>query len=176
MIDDLLTYSRVGRRGRPPIAINVAKCVRTAIANLEVAITEAGAVIHCDPLPAVTADSGQLIQVFQNLIGNALKFSGERPPVIRISASNVPGTKGIPQWQFAVQDNGIGFDQQFSERVFVIFQRLHTRGEYQGNGMGLAIVKKIIERHGGRIWAESTPGAGATSTLSGAIAERSTAA
>ncbi len=178
LIDDLLTYSRVGRRGEAPIAIDAAKSVRTAVANLQIAIKEAGAVIHCDSLPTVLADPTQLAQVFQNLIGNALKFSGERPPVIRISAGTTSGAKGVSQWRFSVQDNGIGFDQQYCERVFVIFQRLHTRGEYPGNGMGLAIVKKIIERHGGRIWAESMPGTGTTFffTLSGPLAERSTAA
>ncbi|HWV45084.1 MAG TPA: PAS domain S-box protein, partial [Nitrospira sp.] len=155
LIDDLLTYSRVGRKGAAPVAIEATKSVRAAVANLQIAITEAGAVIHCDSLPTVFADPTQLIQVFQNLIGNALKFSSERPPVIRISACHLLDAKGSPQWRFSVQDNGIGFDSQYSERVFAIFQRLHTRSEYPGNGMGLAIVKKIVERHGGRIWVES---------------------
>ncbi len=178
LIDDLLIYSRVGRKGAAPVAIEAAKSVRAAVANLQIAITEAGAVIHCDWLPTVLADPTQLIQIFQNLIGNALKFSSERPPVIRISALNTPGTKGKPQWQFSVQDNGIGFDQQYGERVFAIFQRLHTRAEYPGNGMGLAIVKKIVERHGGKIWVESTPGVGTTFffTLTGLTAEHSAAA
>jgi PAS domain S-box-containing protein len=178
LIDDLLTYSRVGRRGATPVTIEATKSVRAAVANLQIAITERGAVIHCDALPTVFADPTQLIQVFQNLIGNALKFSSERPPVIRISSCIISGIKGAPQWRFSVQDNGIGFDQQYSERVFSIFQRLHTRSEYPGNGMGLAIVKKIVERHGGRIWVESTPGAGTTFffTLNGPLAEHSTAA
>ena len=178
LIDDLLTYSRVGRRGAAPIAIEAMKSARAAVSNLQIAITERGAVIHCDSLPTVFADPTQLIQVFQNLIGNALKFSGERPPVIRISACNISGGKGVPQWRFSVQDNGIGFDQQYSERVFAIFQRLHTRAEYPGNGMGLAIVKKIVERHGGKIWVESTPGVGTTFffTLNGPSAKYATAA
>ncbi|MGC4099534.1 MAG: PAS domain S-box protein [Nitrospira sp.] len=178
LIDDLLMYSRVGRRGEAPIAIDAAKSVRTAVANLQIAIKERGAVIHYDSLPTVLADPSQLNQVFQNLIGNALKFSSDRPPVIRISACSIPGTKGRSQWQFSVQDNGIGFDQQYGERVFVIFQRLHTRTEYPGNGMGLAIVKKIVEHHGGRIWVESTPKMGTTFffTLSGPLGESSTAA
>ena len=178
LIDDLLTYSRVGRRGAAPVAIEAMKSARAAVANLQMAVTEAGATIHCDSLPVVFADPTQLIQVFQNLIGNALKFSGERPPVIRISACDISGAKGAQQWQFSVQDNGIGFDQQYSERVFAIFQRLHTRAEYPGNGMGLAIAKKIVERHGGRIWVESTPGVGTTFffTLNGPLAKHLAAA
>jgi PAS domain S-box-containing protein len=178
LIDDLLMYSRAGKQGAASTDTEATKGVRAAVANLQIAITEAGAIIHCDSLPTVWADPAQLIQVFQNLIGNALKFRSERSPVIRISACNTSRDKGAPQWRFAVQDNGIGFDQQYSERVFAIFQRLHTRSEYPGNGMGLAIVKKIVERHGGRIWAESTPGVGTTFffTLSGPSAECSIAA
>jgi PAS domain S-box-containing protein len=179
LIDDLLTYSRVGRRGAAPIAIEATKSAQSAVANLQMAITEAGATIQCDSLPVVFADPTQLIQVFQNLIGNALKFSSELPPAIRISACNISGAKESAQeWQFSVQDNGIGFDQQYSERVFAIFQRLHTRAEYPGNGMGLAIVKKIVERHGGRIWVESTPGVGTTFffTLSSPLAKHLAAA
>ncbi len=178
LIDDLLSYSRVGRRDKDLIAINAAEVAQTAVSNLHMAIKEAGAIIHCDSLPIVFADLTQLTQVFQNLIGNALKFRGESPPVIRISACSMPGGKGASQWRFSVEDNGIGFDQQYCDRVFVIFQRLHTRAEYPGNGMGLAIVKKIIERHGGQIWAESTLGRGTTFffTLNGPVAEGSVAA
>jgi PAS domain S-box-containing protein len=162
LIDDLMLYSRVGRRERPFVPINSTESLRAAIANLEIAIGEAHAVISCDPLPTVFGDHGQLTQVFQNLIGNALKFRGNQDAKIHISARCVSGGHNTSEWMFSVQDNGIGFEQQFNERVFVIFQRLHTRDEYSGNGMGLAITKKIIERHGGRIWVESKPAAGST--------------
>lgn len=178
LIDDLLTYSRVGRRGMELVAIDATKIAQMAVVNLQMAIKEKGAVIQCDPLPTVLADQTQLIQVFQNLIGNALKFCREQPPVIRISACRMSGGKSVTRWQFSVQDNGIGFDPQYGERVFIIFQRLHTRAEHPGNGMGLAIVKKIIERHGGKIWVESTPGSGTTFffTLNGPVAVESIAA
>ena len=151
--------------------------MRVAISNLEIAIKEADAVIHWDPLPTVMADPTELLQVFQNLIGNAIKFRGKQAPAIRISACATSEVRGFSQWQFSIQDNGIGFDQQFCDQVFIIFQRLHTRAEHPGNGMGLAIVKKIIERHGGRIWVESTPGVGTTFffTLRGPLAENSAA-
>jgi PAS domain S-box-containing protein len=162
LIDDLMHYSRVGRKGKPFTPIDSSDCVWAAVANLGVAIEEAHAVITCDPLPKVFADSGQLMQVFQNLIGNALKFRGDQDARIRISARCLSRSDGLLQWEFSVQDNGIGIEQQFDERVFVIFQRLHTRDQYPGNGMGLAITKKIIERHGGRIWLESIPATGTT--------------
>jgi light-regulated signal transduction histidine kinase (bacteriophytochrome) len=162
LIDDLLLYSRVGRRDKPFTPINSTDSVRAAVANLEVAIGEAHALITCDPLPMVFADFGQLTQVFQNLIGNALKFRGDQDARIHVSARCLSESNDPSQWEFSVQDNGIGIEQQFDERVFVIFQRLHTREQYPGNGMGLAITKKIIERHGGRIWLESKPAAGTT--------------
>lgn len=162
LIDDLLTYSRTGRQTEEFTAIDATESVRAAISNLQITISEAEAVVHCDPLPTVMADSTQLIQVFQNLIGNAIKFRGKQSPTIRISAREISGDSGISHWQFSIQDNGIGFDQQYCDQVFIIFQRLHTRAEHPGNGLGLAIVKKIVERHGGRIWVESTPGIGTT--------------
>ena len=162
LIDDLLLYSRVGRREKPFVPINSADSFRAAVANLEIAIGEAHAVISCDPLPSVLGDHGQLTQVFQNLIGNALKFRGNQNSKIHVSARCVSGGHDPSEWVFSVQDNGIGFEQHFDDRVFVIFQRLHTREEYSGNGMGLAITKKIIERHGGRIWVESKPAVGST--------------
>ncbi|MBC7837614.1 MAG: PAS domain S-box protein [Nitrospiraceae bacterium] len=162
LIDDLLHYSRVGQKDKPFTPIDSSDCVRAAVANLGVAIEEAHAEITCDPLPTVFADSGQLMQVFQNLIGNALKFRGDQDARIRISARCAPGSDAPSKWEFSVQDNGIGIEQQFKERVFVIFQRLHARDQYSGNGMGLAITKKIIERHGGRIWLESIPATGTT--------------
>jgi light-regulated signal transduction histidine kinase (bacteriophytochrome) len=162
LIDDLLLYSRVGRRDKPFAPINSIDSVRGALANLGMAIEKSHAVITCDPLPTVFADPSQLTQVFQNLIGNALKFRGDQDSRIRVSARCLSETNDPSQWVFSVQDNGMGFEQQFDDRVFVIFQRLHTKEEYPGSGMGLAITKKIIERHGGRIWVESTPGVGTT--------------
>jgi PAS domain S-box-containing protein len=156
LIDDLLTYSRAGRQGRPfaPTAVAV---VATACANLRAAIEESGARIVVEPLPVVMADEGQLVQLFQNLIGNAIKFRGDRPVEIHIGAA--------PQgdaWRFWLRHNGIGIEPRHAERIFLIFQRLHGRDRYPGTGIGLAIAKKIVERHGGRIWVESHPGAGST--------------
>ena len=121
------------------------------------AIEESSAVITHDPLPTVLADPTQLGQVLLNLVGNAIKFRGDEPPVIRVGA-----TRADDEWSFSVRDNGIGIDPQHAGRVFVIFQRLHGRKDYPGSGIGLAICKKIVERHGGRIWLESQPGQGAT--------------
>ncbi len=162
LIDSLLLYSRVGRRGKPFTPINSTDNVHAALANLAMAVQETGAAVTIDQLPVVYADSVQLTQVFQNLIGNAIKFRGAEDPRVHISAQCASGGHDRSQWVFAVQDNGIGFEQELSERVFAIFQRLHTREQYPGNGMGLAITKKIVERHGGRIWVESAPGAGTT--------------
>src|SRR5262249_52523091 len=129
----------------------------TALSNLKVAVEESGAVVTQDPLPTVYADSGQLIQLFQNLIGNGLKFRGPASPRIHVGAREKNG-----EWVLSVSDNGIGIEPQYFERIFVIFQRLHTREEYPGTGIGLALCKRIVERHGGRIWVESAPGQGAT--------------
>lgn len=162
LVDALLDYSRVGQKDKRFTAINASDCLRVAIANLALAIDEAHAVITCDSLPMVLADTDQLTQVFQNLIGNALKFRSDRDPRILVSARRLSESDDSSQWEFSVQDNGIGIEQEYDERVFVIFQRLHTRDQYPGNGMGLAITKKIIERHGGRIRLDSKPGAGTT--------------
>jgi len=139
------------------------------LVHLKMRIKESGAIITHDPLPTVMADEAQLVRLFQNLLGNALKFRGEEPPRIHISAKSIPHSAfRIPHsaiekgWLFSVSDNGIGIDPQFKERIFVIFERLHTKEEYPGTGIGLAICKKIVERHGGRIWVESEPGKGAT--------------
>lgn len=157
LIDDLLAYSRVDRRGGQFGPTSSEKAVNCALANIQVAIRESGAVVTRDPLPTVVADHLQLTQVFQNLLGNAIKFHGPEPPRIRISAE-----QRDKQWVFSVQDNGIGISPDHRDRVFVMFQRLHARGRYPGTGMGLAICKKIIERHNGRIWVESEPGKGST--------------
>jgi len=157
LINDLMAFSRVDPRGRPFAPVNVAAALRPALANLAVAVRESRATITHDELPTVLADSGQLTQLFQNLIGNALKFRGDQPPAIHVGAERLADA-----WRFSVRDNGIGIEPQYAERIFVVFQRLHTRRAYPGTGIGLAICKKIVERHGGRIWVESEPGRGAT--------------
>lgn len=157
LIEDLLAYSRVTTRGKEIAFTNSQKAFDTAIENLRAAIIETGARITYDPLPTVQADATQLEQVFQNLIGNAIKFHGESPPHVHISA-----VKTRDEWQFGVADNGIGIDSKYADKVFVLFQRLHSRGEYPGTGIGLSLCKRIIERHGGSIWFESQPGQGTT--------------
>ncbi len=157
LINDLLVYSRVGTRGRPLETTNTHALLGEAIRNLAALIEEKRAIITNDDLPTVRADASQLMQVFQNLIANAIKFQGENVPHIHVSAQD----KGR-EWVFAVKDNGIGIERQFADKVFVIFQRLHTRQEYPGTGIGLALCKRIVERHGGKIWLESKPGEGST--------------
>jgi chemotaxis family two-component system sensor kinase Cph1 len=125
--------------------------------NLHSPIAETGAVITHDTLPTIFGDDTQLLQVFQNLIQNAIKFRSNEPPRIHVSAAKNDG-----EWTFSIKDNGIGIESRYLDRFFVIFQRLHKRREYDWTGMGLAIAKKIVERHGGRIWAESEPGVGTT--------------
>jgi PAS domain S-box-containing protein len=157
LIDSLLAYSRVGTRGARFEAIEGAAVLDAALKNLTAAIQESGAVIRLDTLPTVLGDATQLVLVFQNLISNALKFCNQPPPRIHVSAE-----RDGAQWRFSIRDNGIGIDPQSFERIFGVFQRLHTRAEYPGTGIGLAICKKIVERHGGRIWLESAPGKGST--------------
>ena len=154
LITDLLAYSRVGTHGRSLELTDSTRTLQTAIANLKVAIEESNAVITSDPLPEIMADPSQLVQLFQNLIGNAIKFRGEVQPIVHVSAQSIDQP---PQWLFSVQDNGIGIEPQYRERIFVIFQRLHKRSECPGTGIGLAICKKIVERHHGKIWMESEP-------------------
>ena len=125
--------------------------------NLRVAIEESTARVSADDLPSVVADGPQMVQLFQNLVGNAIKFRGDRQPEISVRA-----VREERQWLFRVCDNGIGIESQYFERIFLIFQRLHSRTEYGGTGIGLAVCKKIVERHGGAIGVESTPGAGST--------------
>jgi PAS domain S-box-containing protein len=157
LIEELLAYSRVGTRGAEPVPTDAGVVVAGALRSLKLAIEEAGAAVRVEPLPTVLADPGQLEQVFSNLLSNALKFRGSAPPEIQVSAE-----RRDRAWELRVRDNGIGIEPQYFERIFVIFQRLHGREEYPGTGMGLAIVKKIVERHGGRIRVESAPGAGST--------------
>ncbi len=160
-IDDLLAYSRIATRAAPRHLIESRGCLEDALKNLQSAIDEGSAKIESGPLPAVIADPGQLTQVFQNLIANAIKFRrAETAPAIAISAAD----RG-DAWEFAVADNGIGIDERHFERIFQIFQRLHGPQEYPGSGMGLAIVKKIIERHGGAVGVRSAPDAGSTFTF-----------
>ncbi len=157
LINDLLAYSRIGRRGQSIQSTEVEAALKASKENLSVAIREYGATITNESLPLVQADATQLIQLFQNLIGNAIKFRAERPPQIHIAAADAGDF-----WQFSVRDNGIGIEPQYFERIFLVFQRLHTRREYKGTGIGLAICKKIVERHGGKIWVESDPEQGST--------------
>lgn len=157
LIQDLLAYSRVGTRGRPLEPVSAESVMEDVLANLKMAIEGSEAVVNYDPLPTVKADPSQLGQLLQNLIGNALKFRGQDPPRVQVSAKRQDG-----EWLFAVRDNGIGIEPQYLERIFGVFQRLHTRSEYPGTGIGLAVCKRIVERHKGRIWVESRPGQGST--------------
>ena len=155
LINDLLAYSRVGTRGEAFEPVSVEESLERAIADLQAAIDESGAVVSHEPLPVVMGDGTQFGQLFQNLIGNAVKY---RAKSRRASTSGSAGK--APEWHFKVSDNGIGFETQYAERVFEIFQRLRTRAQYPGSGIGLAICRKIVERHGGLIWAESQEGQG----------------
>jgi signal transduction histidine kinase len=155
LINDLLLYSRVGTKGKQLAATPMEQVLDSALANLTVAIGEAEAEITRDPLPTVMGDTVQLTQLLQNLVGNALKFRDGVPVRIHVGAE-----RDGAMWRIRVQDNGIGIQPQYAERIFMIFQRLHTRQEYPGTGIGLSICKKIVERHGGRIWFESAPAKG----------------
>ena len=158
LIEGLLTYSRVASRGRPFVSVDLNRTFEDAVTNLSAAIKDTGARIAKEDLPVVMGDETQMLQLFQNLIGNALKFQNSRvPPEIRIACA-----KQAKDWTFSIQDNGIGIEQKYFEQVFRIFQRLHSQQEYAGAGIGLAVCKKIVERHGGRIWVESEFGKGTT--------------
>jgi PAS domain S-box-containing protein len=157
LINDLLKYSRVGTHGKTLEPTNCNIVITHAISNLSKTIKEADAIINIDHLPTISADYTQLVQLFQNLIGNAIKYHGKKQPEILIRATN----KG-DNWLFSVRDNGIGIDKDYIDKIFVIFQRLHNKSQYPGMGIGLSICKKIVERHGGRIWVESKPGQGST--------------
>jgi PAS domain S-box-containing protein len=155
LLGGLLAYSRVGR-GRDFTAVAATEALQWALKNLALALAESGATVTCDVLPQVLADRAQLGELFQNLLGNAIKFRGQRRPEIRIGAER----RG-KEWVFAVADNGIGLDPRHAESIFVMFRRLHRSSEYPGTGIGLAICRKIVERHGGRIWVDAEPGNGA---------------
>jgi len=158
LIEDLLAYSRVGTRDKNFKPVDAESSLKRALTNLRAAIQDSGATVTQDKLPTIPCDEVQLAQLFQNLIGNALKF--RKPDVA--PAVHVGAAEQGAEWEFMVRDNGIGIEPQYFERIFMVFQRLHDKGEYPGTGIGLAIVKKVVERHGGRIWVQSQPGAGTT--------------
>ncbi|HEY3421329.1 MAG TPA: ATP-binding protein [Methanomassiliicoccales archaeon] len=157
LVDGLLTYSRIDRSTTPFEQVDLEEVFQIATTNLEVSIRDSGTVLSHDVLPQVLGDRRQLIQLFQNLMSNALKFQNGNVPQVQVS-SQAEGK----DWRISIKDNGIGISPEHSERIFQMFRRLHTRDEYPGNGMGLAISKKIVERHGGRIWFESEPNKGTT--------------
>jgi signal transduction histidine kinase/DNA-binding response OmpR family regulator len=157
LIQDLLTYSRVDRLGRELAPVDAEAILSQVLRNLQAMVEETGAVATHDPLPTVMADAGQIGQLFQNLLVNALKFHGEQPPHVHVGVARQG--RG---WVFSVRDHGIGIDPQYADRIFRMFQRLHSRDAYPGTGIGLAICQKIVQRHGGTIWVESQPGQGAT--------------
>ena len=157
LISDLLTYARVGTQGKSLAPTDCETLFARVVESLKFVIEDSGTVISRDPLPMVMADAQQLGQLFQNLLTNAIKFRGKEPPSIKISVE-----KNRSDWKISVRDNGIGISQEHADRIFVIFQRLHTKTEYPGTGIGLAICKKIVERHGGRIWVEPSTDGGST--------------
>jgi signal transduction histidine kinase len=155
LIQDLLAFSRLGRKGNPPTRVDCDAVMAEVMLSLRAAIEESRATVTYPALPAVYAERSQMTQLFQNLVGNAIKFRGPDPPVISVAVEQAGA-----QWLFSVRDNGIGLAPEYADKIFVVFQRLHTRTEYPGNGIGLAICKKIVERNGGKIWVESEPGHG----------------
>jgi light-regulated signal transduction histidine kinase (bacteriophytochrome) len=158
LIQDLLAYSRVGTKGNELLNVSSEHALQQALVNLRGAIDDSGALVSHDPLPTVMADETQLTQLFQNLVGNGIKYQSLGIPKVHISAAKNGGEK----WTFSVKDNGLGIDPQYFDRIFGMFQRLHKREEFAGTGIGLAICKKIVERHGGTISVESQPGNGST--------------
>jgi len=157
LIEDLLTLSRVGTHGRDPVLTDFSRIYDATLQNLSALLRESGARVTHDPFPSVVVDPTQMIQLLQNLLSNALKYRGPGTPEIHVGVRRQEGA-----WQFEVRDNGIGIEPQYYERIFRLFQRLHTRREYPGTGIGLAVCKKIVERHGGRIWVESVVGRGSS--------------
>ncbi|MBL7160991.1 MAG: hypothetical protein ISS57_00180 [Anaerolineales bacterium] len=168
LIDDLLVYSRVSTQAQPPTRINMTDIAQAAVADLESQLQQTGGRVEFETLPTIEADPAQIHQLLGHLIINSLKFCQEElPPVVKLRGSLV-GQDGIlsnEMCQIIVEDNGIGFEQLFSERIFKPFQRLHRRGEYDGSGMGLSICRRIVEHHGGSITATSVPGQGTTLTI-----------
>jgi PAS domain S-box-containing protein len=158
IIRDLLAYSRAGSNGKKLREISSVDALKTALTDLRATMVESGAEVTHEALPALTTDDGQLALVFQNLVGNAIKYRSAEVPRIHVSAKKNGGN----EWIFSVQDNGMGIDPQYFERIFILFQRLHGQTEFKGSGIGLAICKKILERLGGRIWVESQPSKGST--------------
>ena len=160
LINDLLAYSRVGTKPKEFVPVDTEALLQRVLHDMQTSLEAREAtVVHDDPLPTVLGDAGQLGQLLQNLIGNATKFRRpEEPPRVELNVCRC--ADGF--WRFSVRDNGIGIDPKYFERIFIIFQRLHTKQDYAGTGIGLAISKKIVERHGGRLWVESEPGQGAT--------------
>ena len=157
LIHDLLSYSRISSRKRPPTPVSASECLDLALANLQISLDETGCIVRRTELPMLLGDRSQLVDLFQNLVANAIKFRRTSPPVIDVS-SETHGTEVT----FAVRDNGIGMEEQYFDDVFQVFRRLHTKDEYPGTGIGLAICKRIVERLGGRIWVESVVGQGST--------------
>jgi len=155
LIEDLLAYSRVSSRAKPMKEVNIQEVIDNVQMNMQIKLEENQATLTYDEMPSIWGDSIQLGQVFQNLIDNAIKFKGEEALQIHIGAEKIDSV-----WQFSISDNGQGFDMQYHARIFEIFERLHTRTDAPGTGIGLAICKRIVERHGGQIWAESQPGEG----------------
>jgi light-regulated signal transduction histidine kinase (bacteriophytochrome) len=168
LIQDLLAYSRVGTKGKDLFETSSEEALLQALMNLRGAIEEGGALVTHDLLPTVLADETQLVQLFQNLVGNAIKYQRLGVPRVHISAAK----NGGKRWIFSVKDNGLGIDPQYFEKIFGMFQRLHKRDEFVGTGIGLAICKKIVERHGGSISVESQPGQGSTFRFALAESER----
>ncbi|MCE9614217.1 MAG: hypothetical protein K8T26_08065 [Lentisphaerae bacterium] len=157
LINDLLAYSRLGTHGKPFRPVDLNEVLQLTLRNLEFAIRDVAGDVTSDPLPSIPGDDTQLIQLFQNLIANALKFRSAAPPRVHIAA-----TRAGAAWHFTVRDNGIGIDPKYADRIFIIFRRLHAHSDYPGTGIGLAVCKKIVERHGGRIWVDSQAGQGST--------------
>ncbi len=157
LIQDLLAYSRVGNQAKPLQPTALANIFAQVLKSLEVAIAGSGGKVTHDPLPTILGDPTQLTQLLQNLIANGLKFHGKEAPQVHLAALDTGA-----EWSFAVSDNGIGIDPKFFDQLFTIFRRLHARSEYPGTGIGLAVCKKVVEHHGGRIWIESEPGKGTT--------------
>ncbi|HET7897262.1 MAG TPA: ATP-binding protein, partial [Flavisolibacter sp.] len=157
LIQDLLQYSRLDAAAERFTPVNSNSLLQDVLHLFAASIAESGAVIRYDPLPVIRGNKTQLVQLFQNLIGNALKYRSDKQPLITVSCREEDG-----RWRFAVTDNGIGIDPKYFQKIFVIFQRLHNKNEYSGSGIGLAICKKIVENHGGKIWVEASPAGGST--------------